>query len=314
LAALFAAPATSFPQTAACLPASGDPPTRTTCRSIEVDGMTRTYRVFIPAAAVQPMPLVFVLHGGGGAGAGMEALARGGFTDRAQSEGFAVVYPDAFRRNWNDGRKDAPSAAARRNIDDVAFISALIDAISAETQIDPGRVFAAGLSNGAMMALRLGCDLADRIAGVAAVAGTLAKDHLSACAPARAISVLVMNGTGDPLVPYDGGPLMFAGRSRGTLAGTGETLAIFRNHNVCAGAPVTALLQDRDEADGVRIERTVWAGCAGGATVVLYRMQGAGHVWPGGIHARPDITGRTTGDIDATSEIWAFFERAGRSS
>ena len=257
------------------------------------------------------MALLFVLHGGGGAGAGMEALALGRLTDFAEDKGFAVVYPDGLRRQWNDGRRDAPTAAARRGIGDVAFISALIDAISAETRIDRGRVFVAGLSNGAMMVLRLGCDLADRIAGVAAVAGNLAKDHVPLCTPARPVSVLVMNGTEDPLVPYGGGPVTFRGRGRGQLAGTDETIAIFRAHNDCTEISTTEALADRDPDDGVRIEKLTWV-CAAGSRVILYRMEGAGHVWPGGFHAVPKITGRMTGDIDATDEIWAFFEAAGR--
>ena len=309
---LAAAPVIPSAHAADCLPAAGNPPTKTECRSIDVGALTRTYRLFVPRGGAQPAPLVFVLHGGGGTGAGMEALALGRLTDLAEREGFVIAYPDAFRRQWNDGRKDAPTAAARRNIDDVALISALIDAISGDTAIDPARVFAAGLSNGAMMALRLGCDLADRLAAVAAVAGHVAKDHAPVCAPARPVSVLVMNGTADPLVPYGGGPVMFAGRGRGMLVGTNETMAIFRAHNDCGEAPVSEALADRDPGDGVRIEKSTWADCGGGSEVALYRMENAGHVWPGGFHAVPDITGRMTGDIDATDEIWAFFKRLGR--
>ena len=304
---LASAPAMSSAHAAECGPAGGDPPTETECRSIDVGEFTRTYRLFVPPGATQPMPLVFVLHGGGGTGAGMEALALGRLTDLAKDEGFVIVYPDAFRRNWNDGRKDAPAAAARRNIGGVAFVSASIDAISAEVAIDPGRVFAAGMSNGAMMALRLGCDLADRIAAVAAVAGNLARDHAASCSPARTVSVLVMNGTADPLVPYGGGPVMFARRGRGALVGTDETVAIFRAHNGCAEAGVSESLADRDPRDDVRIEKFTWADCAERSEVVLYRLDGGGHVWPGGFQALPDLTGRMTGDIAART-------KSGRSS
>ncbi len=180
--------------------------TETTCGEVVVDGRVRTFRYWLPKYR-SIVPLVIVLHGGGGSGAGREALARYRMTDLARDHRFAIVYPDAFEGHWNDGRKAAFSVAHRENIDDVAFIAALIDDLTARRPIFTDSVFVVGMSNGGMMALRLDCELADRVMVAVSVAGSLAPEVAKNCAPSAGLSVLMINGTADPLVPYEGGRL-----------------------------------------------------------------------------------------------------------
>src|SRR3989304_2716891 len=141
------------------------------------------------------------------------------FSGLADREGFIAVYPDAVERNWNDAR-DAPNIQAQReNGEEFVFIGALIPLLTREFGIDPRRVYSTGISNGAFMSQRLAVELSDRIAAIAPVVGGMAP-RLRERTPKTPVSVLVMNGTDDPLVPSQGGP--GAGTPGGTTSGGGH--------------------------------------------------------------------------------------------
>jgi polyhydroxybutyrate depolymerase len=185
------------------------------CESLSFDGRVRTYRVYAPPGLHQPAPLLFVLHGGGGSGSNMELMTHRDFNRVADRDGVLVVYPDGVGRNWNDGRSDVRSEAMQKNVDDVGFLRALVRTLSARYRVDAKRVYSTGISNGGFMSLRLACDAADVFTAVAPVAANLSVDLGPRCKPSRPVSVAMLNGTEDPLVPWGGGTVGLWGVKRG---------------------------------------------------------------------------------------------------
>lgn len=287
----------------------------TVCQSIDLDGLTRTYRVYVPRPdAPRPLALVIVLHGGGGTGIGMVRMTGNGFHDMAERDGAIIVYPDAFERIWNDGRRDFNSRAYSEGIDDVGFISRLIDRIAEEHALDLDRVYATGISNGGMMSFRLGCGLSQRFAAFAPVAANMPVDLMRGCAPARPVSILVTNGTEDPLIPFEGGHVVSPRRSRGFVISADASLAFWARHNACGAQPEVTLLPDRAPGDRTRVERAVWPNCGAGVSVTLNKIIGGGHTWPGGQPGLPEaVVGRVSRELDGVQEIWAFFMRNRRA-
>lgn len=291
---------------------SAAPPTNgaTYERETDIDGHSRRWQFYVPpgaGAGADPLPLLIALHGGGGRGDYMESV--GGFNALADERVFITAFPDAVDRNWNDGRDSDFSRSHRDNIDDVGFISAMIDSISLETPIDPARIYVTGISNGGMMSLRLACDLADRIAAIAPVAASMPTDQLPRCRPARPISVMMINGTDDPLVPYQGGVVAPQFGERGTVEPVSDTIGFWRATDSCTRGPEVDRIPDGPQDDGSSVEIFSWSGCADSTAVELYRIDGGGHTWPSGPQYLPVFAvGETNRDFDATSEMWEFFE------
>jgi polyhydroxybutyrate depolymerase len=266
-------------------------------------GAMRTYRLRIPPGydANRAVPLVFVLHGGGGTGAQIERYA--GFNAVADARGFVVVYPDGVNRGWNDGRQSERVSTRSGHVDDVAFIGALIDQLAGRLRIDPLRIYSTGISNGGFMSHRLGMELSDRIAGIAPVAGTLGENLVPRFAPTHRVAVLHMHGTQDRLVRYEGGEVVAGG---GVSISAARVVELWAKANGCATPSRTEHLADRDPNDGTRIRADSYPACRGGADVILYTIEGGGHTWPG--RPTPGL-GATTRDIDGAPAIWEFFER-----
>ncbi len=275
-------------------------------RSVVVGGRTRTYRLLVPAAAkVGPAPVVLVFHGGGGKGKSMEKLT--GLSPIALRESFIVAYPDAYEGNWVDGRTDFDIPARREKIDDVAFVRAILADIARVTPVDPKRVFATGLSNGAIFSHFLAAKMADRIAAIAPVAGGIAEAFQKEFAPAQPVSVFAMNGTKDPLVPFDGGNVAKSGRGR--VIGSDAAMKLWTTSNGIDGGPETGALLNKDPRDGCTVTWKKWTGGKNGTEVWLYVQHGAGHTWPGGEQYMPKLlVGSVCRDFDASEALWAFFK------
>ncbi len=282
-------------------------------RSMSLGGLERTFRIHVPTlpSGSAPVPLVLILHGGGGTGDGMERLTLGGLNRLADRDGFVAVYPDGVERHWNDGRGNQQYRAQRDNIDDVGFITALIAHLSQTLPVDRRRVYATGISNGGLMSLRLARELADRIAAIAPVAASMSEQITQMRASARPISVLLIAGTKDPLVPYEGGEIGFKrGQKIGKVVSVAETISYWATFNQCPPAPTITMEPDRDPQDGMRVRREAHGPCRDGTEVILYAIEGGGHTWPGGQQYLPAwIVGRTSKDIDANEVIWNFFKR-----
>lgn len=275
--------------------------------TLTVGSLEREYLVHAPAdlpdAAV---PLVFVFHGGGGTAAGTPKLT--GFNTVADREKFIVVYPEGIGRGWNDGRETKVSQAHRDEVDDLAFFDALLARLAKEHRVDAGRVFATGISNGGIFSHYLAANRAEKIAAIAPVVGGLAAPFHERFKPARPVSVLIIQGTADPLVPYEGGAIAGrAGRDRGNIVSTDEAIRLWTRADGCGPEPEITPLPDRDRADECRTEERRWKGGRDGAEVVLWRVENGGHTWPDGPQYLPRLViGRVTHDF-GSAEIWDFF-------
>ncbi len=265
-------------------------------RTVQVDGRARRVLVSAPKPGA---PLVLALHGRLGTPEGMAKLS--GLGAYAERGGLVVAFPEGLERSWADARGVTPAAA--RGVDDVAFVSALIDSLGASHGIDPSRVFVVGMSNGGFMALTLACRLGERLAGVASVTGSVSQALADDCAWPRALPVALFLGEADPLVPYDGG--VVAGSAAKVLSAEASALFLAQK-NGCVGGGVVEQWPDADPADGTRVSVTRWEGCR--APVRLYSVQGGGHTWPGGWqYASERMVGRQSRELDATAEALRFF-------
>lgn len=284
----------------ACAPAGAE------LRTVTVGALEREYRLHVPAGLPDTaVPLVFVFHGGGGTAGGTARLT--GFDDVADREKFLVVYPQGVGRGWNDGRETGVSQAHRDGVDDLAFFDALLARISEDQRVDPKRVFATGISNGGIFSHYLAANRAEKVAAIAPVVGGLAVPFNERFKPAGPVSVLVIQGTADPLVPYEGGNVGGrAGRDRGKIISTDEAIRLWALANGCAAEPEITPLPDRDPADECRTEQRRWKGGRDGTEVVLWRVGNGGHTWPDGPRYLPErVIGRVTHDF-GSADIWGF--------
>jgi polyhydroxybutyrate depolymerase len=282
--------------------------------SIMHDSLKRTFNIYIPSFYDKSvrLPLVIALHGRGANGWSMIPLTHRGFNKLADRDGFIMVYPDGIELNWNDGRMDeeADDRAHRENIDDVGFISALIDYMIQDYNIDPGRVYVTGISNGAIMSYRLACELSNKITAIAPVDGNIPHLLYTECSPTMTVSVLAINNKNDPLVPFEGGYIYGLRRiNLGKVLSVDESVGFWVNRNMCPTVPIVTEEPDRDPTDGTRVTRKEYNNCIDGTVVVLYVVDGGGHTWPGGFQYLPkSLIGRTCRDIDANEVIWSFFK------
>lgn len=275
-----------------------------------------------------PLPVVLVLHGGGGKKEGARRMTcpRGDTADPAcitalaDREGFAVVFPDGnpgelFEelRTWNagggkDGFQCVSGKACEDGADDLAFFDALHAEIRRALVVDEARVFVAGHSNGAAMAHRLACERSTRFAAVAAVAGGNQLAAVDACTIARPVPVLQIHGSDDPCWTFEPSNEACAQKDGLLKVGIRETVDGWAERNGCSADPITEALPDSVD-DGTTTTRETHAGCVGGGDVVLLLSSGAGHTWPGGTPALGESrVGPVALDFDADEEIWAFFK------
>lgn len=273
-----------------------------TPHTIMVGGRRRSYLVHDFSRGRQA-PVVIVLHGGGGNAE--NAVTMTGFDRIGQREGLIVVYPNgtAARERvplltWNAGHCCA--SAMKTGVDDVAFVSAVIDALVNGGRADPSRVYVTGMSNGAMMAHRLGRELSTKIAAIAPVVGAVFGDERPPVAPVPAFIIV---GADDAIVPGAGGSLQVRALTGGgsaadhDVAPAIEQARYWAKANGC-GKPTTT------EGQGSTVME--WRDCASSAPVVFHTVAHNGHAWPGGA---PGRTGAAlpTQDFDASGQMWAFF-------
>ncbi|MEW6554461.1 MAG: PHB depolymerase family esterase [Actinomycetota bacterium] len=273
--------------------------------SLRYAGQERTYLLHLPPAydGEDALPLLFVFHGGGGDGEGMVRLTH--FSDIADEHGFIAAYPDGIDKNWNDGRPEV-----NPGVDDVGFISALIDELVDTYGIDTTRVYSTGISNGGMFSYRLACELSDKIAAIAPVAALMGEDLSRRCSPSRPVPVMLVVGTDDPLVPWEGGEIGGDLASRGYAISAAATVSFWVGVDGCTGSPDSEYLPDAAPGDGTMVRREIYGGGRDGTEVVLLAVEGGGHTWPGGWqYMRERTIGLTCRDIDAGEVIWDFFTR-----
>lgn len=256
--------------------------------------------------AQNSVSLIINLHGGGGSP--QNEMEQSGMNSKSDSVGFIVVYPEGTGRSignrvfatWNAGR--CCGFAQENEIDDVGFISKMIDDLEIKFNIDPKRVYATGLSNGALMSYQLACSLSDKIAAIAPVS---AQDSVISCSPTRAVPVLHFHGTADPAAPYDGGHC--GGRLPGDpgwdCKSVPEYLDEWRVRNKCSSE--TEEYYKKGTASCERFTE-----CADNADVILCTIEGAGHTWPDGSYSAlgENAVGKISRDISANDVMWEFFK------
>jgi polyhydroxybutyrate depolymerase len=265
---------------------------------IDFGGLARTYTLHVPPGLQDPAGLVINLHAAGLTGGDQAALTH--YNSIADAHGFVVAYPDGIDFSWADGR--GASIPDRQGIDDVGFISALVTQLVTDFGIDPNHVYATGLSAGAFMANRLACNRADLFAAIAPVAGTLGTNI--GCAPSEPVAVLETHGTADPVVPFNGGPMMGRG-GPSTIVSAVQLADTWRRVNDCGPPSVDEPLPNA--GDGTQAFRST-SNCADGTAVVFTRVDGGGHTWPGAPTGLGEQqVGRTTRAFDASAESGQFF-------
>ncbi len=264
--------------------------------TMESGGLQRDYRLYIPTAydGSEPVPLVLNLHGYSSDAFGQDLYAN--FRLIADTANFLLVIPngtfDGFGlRYWNCFVADGIG------VDDVAFLSELIDSISANYNVDVNRVYSTGMSNGGFMSHALACELSNKIAAIASVTGSIDEDRLPACDPQHPMPVMQIHGTEDDVVPYDGSLDYIPVES---------VIDHWTDLNNCDDAAEFNAIPDVVPSDLCTAEHYVYGGCDNNINVELFKIIDGGHTWPG---TALTFLGVTNLDINACKEIWNFFSR-----
>ncbi|HLN23118.1 MAG TPA: alpha/beta fold hydrolase [Patescibacteria group bacterium] len=275
--------------------------------TMEFDGRQRTFEMYVPPTAPRPLPVVLVLHGGKGTAAQMRAYSH--FDRVAARENVIAVYPQAIDGHWNDGRPPGENLRGKaRDDNDVDFLLAVADNLIDHGLADPKRVFVAGISNGGMMAIRMACEHAERIAGIAVVAAN--QPEGLDCGASRPVPAIFFHGTDDRFIPFAGGDILqWGGVDRGRVLSAHDTVEQWRQIDGCTGQPAKTRLSDRNAPTDLAIDKITFEPCSG-APVQHYILRKGGHAWPGAeqSHVGDVLLGPAGTEVDASEEIWSFFK------
>ena len=260
------------------------------------DGIQRDYLLYAPSVydGSEPVALVINLHGY--TSNAMQQEFYGDFRSISDTANFILVHPD--------GTTDATGTtfwnafgSTSETVDDIGFLSALIDTVASQYNIDLNRVYSTGMSNGGFMSYTLACQLSHRIAAIASVTGTMVTPNLNACNAQHPMPVMEIHGTADPTVPY-------AGNAQGFVA-IEDLMEYWAGFNNCNPTPIQTAVPNSAPADGCTSDHFVYSGGDAGSSVELFRVNGGGHTWPGA----PITIGVTSQDFSASAEIWRFFSQ-----
>ena len=274
--------------------------------TLSMGGMDRTYLAYIPSGELLAPALIIVLHGAMGTGKKMREICGDQFEHVAEKEKCIVVYPDGYQAYWNDCRTAPKDDAHTKNIDDVGFITKVIEDCTTKWHADPKRVYAVGLSNGGHLCFRLATEISDKIAGIAVIGANMPGKGYSKCAaPHAGMPVMIVNGIDDPINPFEGGMVrLFYVISKGEVVSSKETARAWLKPEVREQQPKIEQMPDRDPTDETNIEHLSWPG----SKVRLYMIYGGGHTVPSGKQYLPEfVVGRVSRDMNMAQEAWLFF-------
>ena len=261
--------------------------------SILIEGHYRTF-LFKNPGNDKKSSLMFVMHGSGGKAEDMmSSTAR--LEEKAKNEQLLLVYPNGYQNYWNECRKAATSTANIENINENAFFEGMIEFFKSKYHIDTNKVFASGMSGGGHMAYKLALTMPQKIKAIAVIVANLPDTNNMDCIEVkRPISVMIVNGTEDPLNLYNGGMMVLGNVTLGYVRSTDRTFKYWSNLAGYTGDPVKENLPDTDPSDGRTIERYSYKK-EGKPEVVLLKVIGGKHDYPK--------------DIDVFEEAWEFFKR-----
>ena len=283
---------------------------------IKVDGLSREYELYVPPYgkldAIHGMPLLLVLHGGGPA---PRSVTKVGFSELGRRDKVIIAYPRAykpklafFHMGWNDGRGTTPSA--QEHIDDMKFLNNLITALLGAYPIDSKRVFLTGASNGGLMTYRMGCEASTQLAGIAPVIANIPEAILATCSPKNPLAFVAINGTDDPLMPYQGGEvchgLDMTRCYNGYVTSAETSLSVFARAEGVDTSSLAMTEQPIIINDGTSVIKHSFSSPSSNK-IVAYEIQGMGHAWPP-FPPQLEVSGKTSKNINATAIIWRFFK------
>ena len=291
--------------------------------TVMVDGLQRHFQVHVPASydRSKAMPVVLIFHGLHMNSTMMMGMT--GFNPVSDHNNFIAVYGEGINNRWSDGRTGS-------GVDDVAYVTSLLDKLAKEVNIDRRRVYACGISNGGFFAQVLACCIPDKIAAAGVVASTMMDRTQAMMQGSKAVPIVFFLGTDDPLLPWADGRTKDIGKLGealglsslgsidnglarvGGLLNVPETIAFWTAHNNCSGSPQVTQEADRDSRDGTTIKKESYGSSSN--QVVLYTIEGGGHTWPGcpNLSAISGLTGKISQDMDASAVMWEFFRTRSR--
>lgn len=262
--------------------------------SLLIDSHYRVFHFSKPQSSKTDGSLVFVLHGSGGTGVEMMTRTTK-LEEQSHKENLILVYPDGYKKYWNECRKASTAVANLENIDENVFFDKMISYFSKNYSINTRQVFAVGTSGGGHMAYKLALTMPQKFRAITAIIANLPDSSNMDCSGANIpISVMIVNGTADPINPYNGGNVVIPGVVLGNVRSTENTFHYWSELAGYKGEPVKKLLEDTDPSDGKTIERYTFS-AKGKPEVVLLKVIGGKHDYPN--------------DIDVHLEAWAFFKR-----
>jgi len=306
---------------------------------VTVNEVDRTYQVRLPVGydSTQKHPVVILLHGMNQEAGDMERLTH--FDDLADKASIIAVFPVALHGRWNVGVRAPDSQPARSPMgrggrhggfgggfpggggypggsqgqgrsrdqnqpapaDDIEFLNRMLDRMATRYSIDTSRIYATGLSEGGFMAIKVGCSMAERIAAIAPVGAAMPKTMV--CLPSRPISVVMINGTSDPVVPHGGGT---EHNLQLPVVSIDDSAKAWARIDRCAEKPTETKLKAHEKG-GMETKVETYDGCQQGAQVVSYSIKGGGNTWPGGEQYEVEKqVGKTSHDLNANETIWNF--------
>lgn len=266
--------------------------------STTFDNLSRSYHIYVPASYsdTEPIPIVFNLHGGASTAIGY-LNSIGNMRPIADTANFIIIYPQATTDSsgnptWHLGGENSKSTS----VDDVGFVSHIIDEVSSNYSVDLERVYVTGFSNGGYLAYEIACLLSNKIAGIGSVAGHMFIDTYNYCDPSHPTPLINIHGTEDF---YDG--------IAGYYLDQNLSNRYWTEYNNTDPDPVITYIEDTNTQDGSTVELHSWLNGDNGISVVHFKVMGGGHSYPN--LNSSSSKGYENGDIDSNSEIWNFLSR-----
>lgn len=280
-----------------------------TSSALTRDGHQRSYFSYVPKHLKKNPELIIALHGAGMNATKMRQWTGYNLETLADQYGFIVIYPDGYKGNWNDCRKNSPYPASKAHIDDVGFVETLVSSAASAHAIDTKKVFVFGFSNGGNMAFRLAIEKPQLIAAVCAIGANLPTVDALTCEPVGTTSrVMLVSGTGDPISPYYGGKVsLFGLKQIGNCISAVDTAEYFLSANNMKNTPEVISLETTNKKGALSVEVQSWRS-AGRAFVELYSIEAGDHVIPQLYYRFPRLMGKTAANFDATVKAVEFFQ------